>query len=223
MKTGSPCFRITGVLLVALASAPPCAMAAVVPVPDNNAFAMFTNPVLNFDASTGAFSITGELMAVQFPGQVLSYNDPLVTSHAVVTAFGTFSGTSLAPATIDMQGVFSMTRTLSLGGRLLLTEVLPNMGYTQALQEWQGAITASTYDTTYKGSPWLNSYFSSVSSVGTVKPAPNDVPGTWVLDATAVPEPSTGALLMAGVAGLTCWRRRGIAARKPSADGVLAR
>jgi hypothetical protein len=105
--------------------------APVDPVPAPLSSGIAVAGAANFDPATGSFFKSGPIIAVQFPGEIVSDTDPLVTLGAVLTMSGTFSGTSLDSASLDTSGVFtSLTYTVTLGKTLLFRESVSGLDFT---------------------------------------------------------------------------------------------
>jgi hypothetical protein len=90
---------ILGALGLTLGVAPARVAAQIVdPVPVDNVFAEFgIGGTFSLDPNTGNFSSSDPIVAVQFPGQILSYDDPLILANAIVTEIGNFSGNDYEP------------------------------------------------------------------------------------------------------------------------------
>jgi hypothetical protein len=118
------------------------------PLPDNSLYALFTSQgTTTFNTMTGEVTYTGVVQAVQFPNQVLSFSDPLVTDGAIMTVDEFFTGTSFSSlSTLDESAEFLNSLTqITVGGQLVYSEFEPEFEYLTTYTVPTG------FDTDYQG------------------------------------------------------------------------
>jgi len=209
------------------------------PVPDPNTIGfLLSGDTLSFDPSTGAYSASGRVIAVQFPDEILNQTDPLVLANSIVSVQGTFSGKSFDLPNIDTNGVFSLKTSITVDGTLVYSDVRNDLTFAGVFPtahssyiEWAGGtMTSQITDRAVIDSPFLNDWLANVlhDTTGPPKPKPDwectpaagGRPASWTLTAqpATVPEPST--LVLYGIAALCflfySWWRRGLATAKCS-------
>jgi hypothetical protein len=187
--------------------------ATVAPIPDDSVYALFTSGgTSTFNPITGELTYTGLLQAVQFPNQILSFTDPLVTAGAILTVDEFFTGTSLDSLfTLDQSAKFLNSLTeITVGGKVVFSEFEKEYdfeeNYTVAggfYTDYKGAFEAvTTADSSVISSPFME-VLASIPSNDSKNP-PSTQTLVWNPDGTvnptarmadptttAVPEPSS--------------------------------
>ncbi len=211
--------RMTLAFLVLVTSLVSGASAQTIPdpVPDPSTISIFSGGIPLFDPLTHAFASSGRIEAVQFPGERISQNDPLVTEQSILSITGTFTGSALFPLSdLDRSGVFNdLTTQVTVNGVLVYSDFFPTLQFDNLYQtphgfivDWLGERSVTFIDTHVISSPFLDLWFATVSHDMTEKGTVSEV-----LDAkgnvikydtdsksSAIPEPTSLTLL--GIASL---------------------
>jgi hypothetical protein len=154
--------------VVALITPAEAASVMVDPIPINDLVAIFgIGGYYSFDPETHIFVASDPIVAVQFPNQVLSFDDPVVNGLVIVS--GTFSGAAVDPLSkLDTSGMFSgLTTSIYIGGQLAYSEfagtekfsaIYPGPNTTVA--DWEGAPAVVTFidASLVASSPFLSLY-----------------------------------------------------------------
>lgn len=153
-------------LVLAATSGNAAPVPPITPFPDPNVIEFITSGPASFDPTTHVFSYSGPIAAVQFPGEVLSFTDPLVLL-GMVTETGIFTGNAISPfSSLDTTGMLlNLTLTITVGGQVVLSQMdrpLSFFGiYTTPSGDhtarWTGlAVPGSLFvDNSTLNSPWL--------------------------------------------------------------------
>ena len=118
----------------------------------------------SFDPATGDYGIAGRVAAVQFPGEVLSTDDPVVTHESLLNVSATFTGEDVH----DPDGVFlDYTAELVIDGELAFRERSDRLAPFDAATTdgleiliWRGETTSVFTDPSVIDSPFLDLYFN---------------------------------------------------------------
>lgn len=155
-------------IIYATLSASLSTAATIDPVPKPDLAAIFIEGAPSFDPTTHIFSASGPISAVQFPGMIISTEDPLVLAGAVMTMTSVFTGTALSPlSAVDTTADFiNSTTTITVNGSVVYSSFTSQMTFsaffdtpTGVIGDWS-ATTASTeaFDLSVIDSPFLSVY-----------------------------------------------------------------
>jgi hypothetical protein len=166
------------------------------PVPVPSFIGMFQGDIGTFDPVTGAFSYSGSITAVQFPGEVVSTTDPLVTNGGVLSQTATFTGRF----SMDPSGNYlDTTTTITAGSQVVYSSFAPSLtfqteynfnsgGIHYVYEEWSGLATTNILNPGVISSPFLDQFFSQQVVSGE---------GIQVLFCTTAMDLATGKVLAA--------------------------
>jgi hypothetical protein len=178
-----------------------------------------------FDPMTGHVTYAGIMQAVQFPNQILSVTDPLVTAGAIFTVDEFFTGASFftSLSTLDKNAKFLNSLTqITVGGKLVYSEFEKEFDFATIYTvpsgfdvDYQGVNEAVTFvDQSIISSPFLAVLASIPSNDSKNPPATQTI--VWNPDGTVnptardddpitkttVPEPSNFWLLGGALVGI---------------------
>jgi hypothetical protein len=209
-------FGVVSVAWLALAGSA-SATPAISPFPNPAGFEIFTSGPATFDPMTHVVSYSGPIEAVQFPGEILSFTDPLVL-FGTLTETETFTGTAITPLSmLDTTGqIINLTLTITVGNQVVFSHEdgpltfsgiysTPNL----VIAQWSGKVVPGSMmiDNSTLHSPWLADFPGDIVGVnGTYDYIKGD--GLVLVDSGYNPEPSSIALFATGVAGLAGVLRR---------------
>jgi hypothetical protein len=199
-------------------------------VPVQNLLVIFADAFPQFDNSNNTFFSSGPIVQVQFPGEVISTSDPIVSPVNVLSISGAYSGQPFTTiASLDKNLVLlNVTVTITSGGRLAYREIFPEERFVAAyttpnsfIADWGGESTGTKFaDFSVLDTPFFEAYFNSdqagttdydIGSRGRITTSDAPLPA---------PEPATVLVLGSGLVALAGLRLRG---RLTRTDGTCCR